>query len=364
MAQQTLPQTTAGGSLVVGGCGFLGYHIVQHLLRDAAFSPVHVLDIEITKNLVDGVTYTQGGITDKDDMNAILQRHRPRIVFHMASPLASLPSSRHKEFFETNVEGTQVLLDASKTAGVKAFVYTSTVDVYAGPPHSSLGEDAPLWTDVPKKSAKMSEYCRTKAIADGIVRLANSPSFQTVVLRPGHVYGERHTQGLYEMLEAAKGAKPLVQLRTDALMEVASADNVAAGHVLAAKALLAGDGRVAGEAFNLSDGAPVPFWHHVRVIWTVARGKEAVKNVWTLSPWVMKSVVAVAELLFWALSLGKATPPTELTSASLSYCVEDHSYSTSKAQQLLGFAPVANHDEVLAESVRWELRRRGQPVMG
>ncbi|CAK7227578.1 erg26, C-3 sterol dehydrogenase [Sporothrix bragantina] len=268
-------------------------------------------------------------------MEAVFQRLQPRVVFHIASPPASLPSSRHKEFYETNVKGTQILLEASKRAHVEAFVYTSTVDVYSDPPHNNLGEDAPLWTDVSGKPAKMS-----------------------------HVYGERHTQGLYEMLEAASGTKPLVQLRTDALMEVASADNVAAGHVLAAKALLDGVAGVAGEAFNLSDGAPVPFWHHVRVIWTVARGKEAVANVWTLPTWVMKFVVAIAEFFFWAFSLGNAVPPTALTSASLSYCVESHSYSIAKAQRLLGFRPVANHDEVLAESVRWELKRRGQQVMG
>ncbi|CAK7219888.1 erg26, C-3 sterol dehydrogenase [Sporothrix curviconia] len=326
MAQQQPPEPPSRrGALVIGGCGFLGYHLVQHLGKDASFSPLHVLDVNITNNRVDDVMYTQGTITDGQAVHSTLQRFQPRVVFHMASPPASLPSNLHKEFDETNVKGTQTLLEASKNAHVEAFVYTSTVDVYADPPHNSLGEDAPLWTDVSGKPVKMSEYCRTKAIADGLVRIANSASLPTVVLRPGHVYGERHTQGLYEILDAASGTKPLVQLKTDALMDVASADNVAAGHVLAAKALLNGVAGVAGEAFNVSDGSPVPFWHHARVIWTVARGKKAVDNIWTLPTWVM---------------------------------------NIAKAQRLLGFKPVVNHDEVLAESVRWELKRRGQQAMG
>ncbi|KIH91974.1 hypothetical protein SPBR_01951 [Sporothrix brasiliensis 5110] len=296
----------------------------------------------------------------------------------MASPPASLPSSRKSEFHATNVVGTATLLRAAaECPSVKAFVYTSTVDVYADPPHDNTGEDWPLWTDVlgdgKGKRPKMSEYCRTKTVADALVRAANSDPghMQTVVLRPGHVYGERHTQGLYEILAAAQGNAPLIQLgrrsedSSRVLMEAASADNVAAGHVLAAKALLEGNtAGVAGAAFNLSDGSPVPFWHHVRVIWGVARGREALDKIWVLPPWIMVAVVAVAEWSYWAFSFGKAQPPTEFTSASLSYCIESHSYSIDKARRLLHFAPVAKHDDNLAASVRWELARRGQPILG
>lgn len=371
-------QTATGGSLVIGGCGFLGYHIVRHLLRDAALQPVHVLDINVTNNRVEGVaSYSQGAITDGTAVRALLETLQPRAVFHMASPPASLPSHRKSEFHATNVVGTATLLSAAAACpSVKAFVYTSTVDVYADPPHDDTDEDHPLWTEVQGKGrrrpAKMSEYCRTKAVGDGLVRAANSPQLRTVVLRPGHVYGERHTQGLFEMLEAAKGNTPLVQLggggnnkTTEVLMEVASADNVAVGHVLAANVLLSDNTEgVAGEAFNLSDGSPVPFWHHVRVIWGVARGREALEHIWVLPSWIMVGVVTVAEWSFWAFSFGTSEPPTALTSASLSYCIEAHSYSIDKARRRLGFKPVADHDEVLAESVRWELNRRGQPVRG
>lgn len=364
-----------GGSLVIGGCGFLGYHIVRHLLQDEALQPVHVLDMKTNNNRVEGVaSYTRGAITDGAAVRALLDKLQPRVIFHMASPPASLPSQHKSEFHATNVVGTATLLSAAaESESVKAFVYTSTVDVYADPPHNNSSEDQPLWTDVysgkGRRPAKMSEYCYTKTVADGLVRSANSGRLKTIVLRPGHVYGERHTQGLYEMLEAAKG--PLVQLgggkgkKETVLMEVASADNVASGHILAAKVLLSGKHKgVAGEAFNLSDGSPVPFWHHVRVIWGVARGKEAIDNIWVLPPWLMVVVVIITEWAFWALTFGKREPPTELTSASVSYCVESHSYSIDKARRRLEFVPIANHDEVLAESVRWELKRRGQPILG
>ncbi|KAL1889641.1 erg26, C-3 sterol dehydrogenase [Sporothrix stenoceras] len=368
---------STGGSLVIGGCGFLGYHVVRHLLQDGneSLQPVHIFDLNTSNNRVDGVaSYTQGAVSDGAAVKTLLDKLQPRVVFHMASPPASLPSHRKSKFHATNVVGTATLLSAAaESPSVRAFVYTSTVDVYADPPHNDSTENQPLWTDVysgeGRRPPKMSEYCYTKTVADGLVRAANSDQLKTVVLRPGHVYGERHTQGLYEMLEAAKG--PLVQLgsgkgkKETVLMEVASADNVAAGHVLAAKALLGDSSEgVAGEAFNLSDGSPVPFWHHVRVIWGVAKGKEALDKIWVLPPWLMIGVVFIAEWSFWALSLGTREPPTELTSASLSYCIESHSYSIDKARRLLCFAPVANHDEVLAESVRWELNRRGQPVQG
>lgn len=353
-----------GSCLVVGGCGFLGYHLVEQLLRCGDYDNVYVFDRNVRVNLREDATYIQGEITDANALRQLLDKIQPSVVFHAASPIASLPGSRLGEYTTTNVEGTKIIIAlATESASVKALVYTSTVDVYANPPHVNVTEDHPLWP----ASNKSNEYNRTKAIGDQLVRAANCAQLRTVCLRLGHAYGDRQSQGLVEILNACEGTKPLIQVGDGSnLMEVMSAANCATGHVLAAKALLKesdsaiGETRVGGEAFNISDGAPVPFWHHVRVIWGVARGSEALERVTILPAWIMVAVVVTVEWALWLFTLNTVKPPTELSRTSLEYCIYPHTYSIDKAKKLLEFRPVADHDAVLARAAKLMLEQRAE----
>ncbi len=225
-----------------------------------------------------------------------------------------------------------MLAEAASCDSVEAFVYTSSVDVYADPPHETVDENHPLWSS----TAKTNEYNRTKAIGDRLVLDANGPRLRTVCLRLAHVYGDRHTQGLIEILDAIKGNAPLVQVGEGRnLMEVLSAHNAATAHLLAATALLRPDTtpaspKIDGEAFNISDGSPVPFWHHVRIMWKAARGEDALKGVKILPAWVMAALVFLAEWCYWIFTLGTLEPPAALSRTSLTYVTATHTYSITK----------------------------------
>ena len=370
------PSPLLGTVLVTGGCGFFGYHLVGRLLEDPECGGVHVLDRNTSHNRHAAATYAEGSVTDVAAVTALLARVRPRVIFHCASPPAAHSVAR--DFTATNVTGTQILLSAANAANqpasadsgddgdvVRAFVFTSSIDVYADPPHFNGDETMPLWP----ASARISAYNATKALADAIVRQAGGQGhLRTVVLRPGHMYGERHAQGMAEVLDLAAGGRPLVQIGDGTnLVEVASAENVAVGHILAAKALIdptRAKGSVDGEAFNVSDGAPVPFWHHVKVIYGVARGEQALKRLVVLPGWIMVLVVTLVEWVLWLFTLDMIQPPMTFSRTSLSYCLETHTHSIQKARDTLGFEPVVNHDEVLAQSVRWELERRANGKVG
>ncbi|KHN98388.1 C-3 sterol dehydrogenase/C-4 decarboxylase family protein [Metarhizium album ARSEF 1941] len=363
MSPQTpSPRAPRDTALVLGGCGFLGWHLVARLLACREYDGgVYVLDRNTRVNLHDGATYIQGDLTQESALRAVLDQARPSVVFHAASPVASLPARMVGEFVKTNVDGTKVVIElATESASVKALVYTSTVDVYANPPHENVSEDDALWSP----SDRSNEYNRTKAMADHLVRAANGPRLRTASLRLGHAYGERQSQGLAEMLDSCGGTKPLIQIGNGAnMMEVVSAENCALGHVLVARALLGdgrGDGRVAGEAFNISDGAPVPFWHHVRVVWRACRGDEALNSVIVLPAWVMVVAVAVVEWVLWLSTLDTVKPPTVLRRTALEYCIYNHTYTIGKARQRLGFRPVADHDAVLTRAVRLMLAERAE----
>ncbi|RTE74367.1 hypothetical protein BHE90_011192 [Fusarium euwallaceae] len=348
-----------GTTLVVGGCGFLGYHLVRHLVADSESGDVYVVDRDISKNQQEKVTYIRGSITDSELLRSLITSIKPNVIFHIASPIASLPASREGEFLETNVKGTEVLLTvATESESVRAFVYTSSVDIYTDPPFLDVVESHALWSD----SDKSNQYNRTKAIADRLVRDANGPQLRTVALRLGHAYGERHIQGMVEVLDMCEGSKKLVQVGSgENVMEVVSADNSSMAHVLAAKALVdptRAEGKVDGEGFNISDGVPMPFWHHIRLIWKTALGQDELKNLTILPAWVMIVAVNAVEWILWIFTLNMVKPPVELRRVSLDYCLNTHTYSIDKARERLGFEPVSDHDAVLVESVKWMLRHR------
>ena len=157
---------------------------------------MYVLDREVAnsgnRHASNDVTYIEGSITDPALVASILQQTRPRVVFHAASPVASLPRSRWPEFEATNVTGTGTLLSAAAASeSVQAFVYTSSADIYADPPHHNVSETHALVASERDPRGDVTEYMRTKAAGQRLVLAANTPTLRTCALLPAHMYGER-----------------------------------------------------------------------------------------------------------------------------------------------------------------------------
>ena len=104
--------------LVIGGCGFLGRHLVEDLIGRKW--KVHVFDIRQTFDTA-GVEFHVGDLCDKKALITAMQECVT--VFHCASPAPS--SSDRDMFYKVNVEGTKVVISACKTAQVSRLVLTS-----------------------------------------------------------------------------------------------------------------------------------------------------------------------------------------------------------------------------------------------
>ena len=140
-------------------------------------------------------------------------------------------------------------------------------------------------------------------------------------------------------------------------------ENAATAHILAAKALLdpsRASGRVDREAFIISDGTAVPFWHHARLILTIARGRNQhdLVDVTILPRWTAFAIASILEWIYWIFTLGMKKPPVAMSETAMTYCVNTHTYNTEKVRHRLHFHPVADHDAVIKEAVEWELGRR------
>lgn len=353
-----------GPVLLTGGCGFLGWHLVGQLLAEASFHPVHVIDRATDRNIHAGAQYHTGSVTNRLVVKRLVDDIRPRIIFHTASPNAAFTQGA-QDFLTTNITGTHNLLELATTCpSVEALIYTSSTEVYADPPHSQVDEAHPIWElDSPCES-----YNRTKAEADVLVRSANSSKLKTVCLRISQLYGLRSSQHVPLMLDKCLNGQLLARVGDGkALTSFLSVTNAASAHILAAKALMdpsRANGRVDGQAFNITDGRPDPFWRHVELTWSAALGRDVSTEMWTIPMWLAAMVFWFVQWAYCLFTLGKVETPTSWSRTALVHCTCEHTYSMEKALRVLGYNPGWNYERDIRESVAWEMQRRGRQLEG
>jgi sterol-4alpha-carboxylate 3-dehydrogenase (decarboxylating) len=170
MAPVTAPQKkTLGKVLVIGGCGFLGHHIVD-LLLESYKCTISVLDLRTTRNRrpdSDNVQYFDGDITSLSSILPIFEKIKPDVVIHTASPVAVGESSESKAklrnamYKKVNVDGTQCVIEACQKTDVKGLVYTSSASVISDTETDLVNADE-RWPVVPAKNQK--EYYSTTKV--------------------------------------------------------------------------------------------------------------------------------------------------------------------------------------------------------
>tara|TARA_B100000795_G_scaffold268297_1_gene255002 strand:- start:1479 stop:2702 length:1224 start_codon:yes stop_codon:yes gene_type:complete len=250
-----------GTVLVTGGAGFLGSHLVEALLNlgSKQVNHIHCVDVVPYKNPSSDSSLRNrltSHVVDLRNVNAIkklINETQPTVIFHLASVVDVRPI-KTQAVMDINVGGTaNLLLAASSCSSTKAFVYCSSLDVvYSGYPMDYISETAP-YTNANSFRwwVPGNYYCVSKARAEEMVLAANSNDEQgdrlkTCALRPGHLFGERDAiLDFFVRLPCT--------VSTSGGMSMQYIGNTAAIHILAARALLARDKNVMGEAFNMAD---------------------------------------------------------------------------------------------------------------
>ncbi|MGE3269183.1 MAG: NAD-dependent epimerase/dehydratase family protein [Chloroflexota bacterium] len=172
-------------SLVTGGAGFLGSHVVEALT--ARGEDVVVLDDfsgGFAENVRPGVELIRGSILDQTLIDVIFQEYRVRRVYHLAAYAAEGLSHFIRRFnYQNNLIGSVNLINASVNHAVDCFVFTSSIAVYGRnqvPMHESL---VPHPED-PYGIAKLAVEQDLRACCDQF-------GLPFVIFRPHNVYGER-----------------------------------------------------------------------------------------------------------------------------------------------------------------------------
>lgn len=178
--------------LVTGGCGFIGSEFIRQGLTeqpDVQFVNLDLLTYAGNpENLspIEGdprYTFVKGDISDPDLLADLVDASFDAIVNFAAESHVDRSIEDASAFLRTNVQGTQVLLDAARRAGVARFLQVGTDEVYG-----SLGEEGLFSETTPL--APRSPYSASKAAADHLVMAAHhTHAMNTVITRCSNNYG-------------------------------------------------------------------------------------------------------------------------------------------------------------------------------
>ncbi|GAB4138122.1 MAG: dTDP-glucose 4,6-dehydratase [Planctomycetaceae bacterium] len=179
--------------LVTGGCGFIGSNFIRLMLSEYPELSITNLDcltyagnLENLSDMEEEPRYEfrHGNICDRDFVEQTLSAHKFDAVLNFAaeshvdrSILDSGP------FVQTNIVGTQVLLDACRSANIPRYVQISTDEVYGSlGPTGAFTEETPL--------APNSPYSASKTAADLLVRSYHQTfGFPAIITRCSNNYG-------------------------------------------------------------------------------------------------------------------------------------------------------------------------------
>lgn len=239
-------------SLVTGGAGFIGSHLVETLV--ARGDQVRVLDNFSTgkrsnlASVADQVEIIEGDLRNPDDLQAAL--NGVELVFHLAA-LVSLPQSLEEpeECFAVNVQSVLDLMAAARKVGVGRVVLASSAAVYGAQSDMPLNESMPC--------ELLSPYAASKQFNESLAALyTNSFGLETVALRYFNVYGPRQSPDsdyaavIPKFVERLSKAQPAIVFGDGQQ----SRDFVHVSDVLRANLLAAEAPEAPGRAINICSG--------------------------------------------------------------------------------------------------------------
>lgn len=307
--------------LVTGGAGFIGSHLVDHLVQLGA--RVLVLDNFATgkrenlTHLTRRLELIEGSLTDAEVVRKAVQG--VDIVFHQgALPSVARSVEDPLTTHQVNVTGTLLLLLTAREAKVKRIVFASSSSVYGDTPTLPKREGM---TPNPK-----SPYALSKLIGEHLCRLFwELYGLETVSLRYFNIFGPRqdptsqYAAVIPRFITALlNGECPIIYGDGEQTRDFTFVDNCVKANLLAATA----DG-VTGEVFNIAGGQQTSI-NQLFFLLREITGQDRIEPVYA-SPRLGDVRHSLADI--------------------------------TKAQVKLGYEPQVSLDEGLRQTVAWFQRR-------
>lgn len=323
-------------ALVTGGGGFLGGAIVR-MLRERGdqvrcFSRgAHPAMARL------GAEQIRGDLSQREQL--IQAAAGCDIVFHVAAKAGIWGS--YDDFYSANVTGTVNVLAACRANEISRLVYTGSPSVVFDGQDVEGGDES-----LPYPPHYDAHYPKTKALAEQIVLDANSPDLATVSLRPHLIWGPGDNHLVPRIVAKGRAGKLRRVGTRPCLVDTVYVDNAAHAHLLAADRLVPG-ANIAGKAYFISNGEPLPLWEMVNRILAAAGLPPEHRSI---SPKVAYAAGVICEGLWNLLRLPGEPPMTRFVAKELATA---HWFNINAARRDLGYQPQVSTREGLLRLRQW-----------
>ncbi len=323
-------------TLVTGGGGFLGGVIVR-MLRERGDQVVSISRGRYTELDSLGVEQVQGDLADQA---AVLKAAQGcDIIFHVAAKAGIWGS--YDAFHQSNVTGTENVLDACRVHGITKLVYTSSPSVVFDGTDVEGGNES-----LPYPDHFEAFYPQTKAMAEQLVLAANGPQLATVSLRPHLIWGPGDNHLVPRIIAKGKSGRLRRIGDRPCLVDTVYVDNAAKAHLQAADHLTPGS-TVAGKTYFISNGEPVPLWVMVNRILAAGDVGPVTKSI---SPGAAYCIGSICEKLWEWFRLPGEPPMTHFVAKELSTA---HWFDIDAARQDFGYQTEVTIDEGMQRLKIW-----------
>lgn len=303
--------------LLTGATGLLGNAIARALAAEGRSVRALVRSPERAATLVPrGCEVVSGDVTDARSL-AIATRGCT-VVYHAAG-LPEQWLADESTFERVNVGGTRNVVRAALDAGVKRFVYTSTIDTFRFP-EPGLPFDESEIDAAPKATA----YERSKQAADRVVTDALAEGLPAVFLHPSGLYGPgpATSPGTNQLIaDLVRGNVPML---LPGGIPVVHCDDAACGHLLAESKAEIGARYILSESYHS--------------LLDIARSVRAITRTSKVPPVMPLAVARVVAELGERLASWTKRPPL-LPRGQLTFLQYEARPISRRAERELGWAP-------------------------
>ena len=320
-------------SLVTGASGFIGSHIAEYLKKqgeDVVALVRKTSNVEFLNSI--GVELRYGELIDPDSLKKAMEG--VDVVYHSAAVVDEWVTREAAR--KANVEGTKNILEAAKAAGVKRFIFVSSLAVLGMRDHHGTPADAPYY-----KAG--DPYIDTKIDSEQLaLDYYKTYGLPVTIVRPGFVFGPRDDKLIPRIVDKLESKKFMFVGDGKNRINAVYVENLTDAIIAAAKAE-----NTIGQKYNVTNGSEMNienFIYNIADMWNIKRPEKHVPK--PVAYFLCSILEGVARAV-------KAKNPPLITKTRIKFLSLNLDFDIGKTRKDLRYDPRISIEEGLKRTKEW-----------
>jgi dihydroflavonol-4-reductase len=322
--------------LITGGCGFLGYYLINEIKKELSDSKIKIMDLR--ENILSKFRINDPNIEisiGKDITNYESIKNEFigfDVVIHCAG-LVTFSLKNKEGLYKVNVLGTKNVLQAAAEANVKHFIHISSVAALGYKDSKNDLVDENFVFDWKKAKKKHKYYMFTKYLADVEVK-KYSKIMNTSLIYPGLMLGPGDIKNSAKLIQAIKDKR--IPMNMPGGTNIADVRDVARGITLAIKNQSTGDLLLSGENLLFSQVNQI-----IAKVVNVNPPKITIPRCFNLPLYLL------------ILNMEKIKPNLEVTADNIDSSFKYRYFDNSKAKKEISWQPEISLQQTIEDTYNW-----------